>query len=63
MANSNPVKGAIVAAKIAGTVIGSVAGQPQGPVTQMGNYQKSRIPQTAAQVNTGRSNPTTSGKK
>lgn len=62
MSNNNPVKGAIVAAKIAGAVIGSAAGQPQGPATQMGNYQKSSIPQTAAQVNTGRSNPSTSGK-
>ena len=61
MAASKPIQNAIVVGKIAAVVAGGM-NQPQSPMTQYGNYQKSSIPQTSAQVNTGRSNPTTSGK-
>lgn len=63
MSKNASIKTGILAAKVAGTIIGSTLGQPQSPTTQMGNYQKTNIPQTAAQVNIGKSTPTTGGKK
>lgn len=63
MAENNPIKKAWNVAQIAGTIAASTVAQPQSPETQMGNYQKTNIPNNSKQVNQGRSNPSSSGKK
>lgn len=63
MGDTNAIKKAWTVAQVAGTIAGSTLGQPQSPETQMGNYQKSSIPSNSKQVNTGRANPSSSGKK
>jgi len=60
MSLKDATKTAINTAKIVGTIASSVSGQPQTPVEQAGNYQKTKNTQQELRVT---KNPTTSGSK
>ena len=60
MSIKDTAKTAIYTAKIVGTIAGSVAGQPQTPVEQYGNMQKTKNTQQELRVT---KTPSTSGSK
>lgn len=62
MSNNGPIKKAWNSALIAGTIAGSATGQPDLP-KQLADHQKTQMQNNSRQVNTGRANPTSSGKK